>query len=108
MKRGEIVLLAIQGDYGKPRPAVVIQSDLFNAHHPSIAVCPVTSELRDTPLFRLTIEPAPGNGLTRLSQIMADKPITVPRARCKKRIGALEEAQMQRLDRALLMFLGLA
>lgn len=63
MKRGDIVLAVARGDYGKPRPAVVVQSDLFNSTHASLIVCLLTSELVDAPLFRLTIPPSPTNGL---------------------------------------------
>ena len=62
MRRGDLVSIALQGDYGKPRPALVVQSDLF-AEHPSVTILPVTSELRDTPLFRVLIEPTETNGL---------------------------------------------
>ena len=63
--------IALQGDLGKPRPALVIQSDLFD-EHPSVTVLPVTSELRDTPLFRITIEPNAENGLQKPSQVMVE------------------------------------
>lgn len=107
MKRGDIVLIALQGDYGKPRPAVVIQSDLFNEAHPSVVICPITSELRDTPLFRITVEPSAMNGLQRLSQIMVDKPQTVKGTRIGSVIGQLEQDVLQRLNRALIAFLDL-
>jgi len=73
MKRGDLVTVALPGDYGKPRPAVVIQSDLFDAH-PSVTILPVTSELREAPLFCVQVEPTWDNGLRRLSQVMVDKP----------------------------------
>jgi mRNA interferase MazF len=66
MKRGDPVTIALQGDYGKPSPALVIQSDLFD-EHPSVTILPVTSELRDTPLFRITLKPSDENGLSKLS-----------------------------------------
>ena len=79
MKRGDVVTIALQGNLAKPRPALVIQSDLFDAH-PSVTILPVTSDLRDTPLFRIAVEPTPENGLNKPSQVMADKPqIGVPR-----------------------------
>lgn len=71
MRRGDLVTIALQGDLGKPRPALVIQSDLFD-EHPSVTVLPVTSELRDTPLFRITIEPNAENGLQKPSQVMVE------------------------------------
>jgi mRNA interferase MazF len=63
LKRGDVVVVALAGDYGKPRPALVVQSDLFNETHASVTVVPVTSTLVDAPIFRLTVEPSPANGL---------------------------------------------
>ena len=107
MKRGDLVTVALQGDYGKPRPALVIQSDLF-AEHPSVTVLPVTSDLRETPLFRISVEPAPGNGLQRRSQIMVDKAMTVSREKIENPFGCLEDAEMLSVTRALALFLGFA
>ena len=107
IKRGNIVLLALQGDYGKPRHAVVVQSNLFNDTHPSVIICPITSELRDTPIFRITVEPSSHNGLRKLSQIMVDKPRTVKRERLITCIGQLEEEYATRMERALMVFLDL-
>ncbi len=73
MKRGDIVTVAVSGDYGKPRPAVVVQTDLLNDTHASVVVCLVTSALVDAPLLRLSVEPSARNGLQRRSQVMADK-----------------------------------
>ena len=73
MKRGDMVMVAIQGDYGKPRPALVIQSNLFNETHVSVTVAPVTSTIVDAPLFRLTVDPSSSNGMRSISQIMVDK-----------------------------------
>jgi mRNA interferase MazF len=73
MERGDIIICALSGDYGKPRPAVVIQSDLFNPTHASITVCPITSHLIEAPLFRLSLVPNKLTGLTSVSQIMIDK-----------------------------------
>ena len=78
MRRGDPVTITLPGDYGKPRPALVLQSDLFD-QHPSVTVLPVTSALRETPLFRLTLQPDAGNGLRLPSQIMVDKAHTVAR-----------------------------
>lgn len=108
MKRGDLVLIALQGDFGKPRPAVVIQADAFNNTHATIVVCPVTSELVDAPLFRLTVDPSPRNGLRMLSQIMADKPQAVRRSRIGENIGILESEHLARLTRSLMAFLGMA
>ena len=108
MKRGDLVVVAMQGDYGKPRPALVVQSDLFNDSHGSITVIPVTSTIVDTPLFRVTVEPSRRNGLRLVSQIMVDKVITVRRQRLGQTIGRLEEDVMLRVSRALALWFGIA
>ena len=108
MKRGDVVTVAVQGDYGKPRPAVVAQADLFNDTHASITVLPLTSSIVDAPLFRLTIDPSRQNGLTRVSQIMVDEPISVPREKIGKLIGKIGEDAMIRVNRALAVWLGIA
>jgi mRNA interferase MazF len=107
MKRGDLVTVALQGAYGKPRPAVVIQSDLFDAH-PSIAVLPVTSELRDAPLSRIRVEPSAGTGLRQASDVMVDKPQSVPLDKVGEPIGQLTDDTMLRVNRALALFLGFA
>ena len=107
MKRGDIVIVALQGDYGKPRPALIIQSDLFD-EHPSVTILPVTSELRDTPLFRIMMPATVANGLLKTSQAMVDKAQTVPRRRIGKTIGTLDSASMIAVNRALALFLGFA
>lgn len=106
MKRADIVLVALPGDYGKPRPAVIVQRDLFNDTHPSITLAPITSELRDVPLFRITLEPSAANGLRRLSQIMVDKLHTVAWERIGPVIGRVDEPTLARLDRSIMLWLG--
>jgi len=108
VKRGDVVLVAMQGDYGKPRPALVIQSDLFNDTHASIAVAPVTTTIVDAPLFRLTVDPTPSNGLRSVSQIMVDKVVAVRRDRIRKAVGRLDDATMMRVNRAIGLWFGLA
>ncbi len=105
MRRGDLVTVALQGDLGKPRPALIIQSDLFDAH-PSITVLPVTSELRDAPLFRIALVPSDVNGLSRPSQIMVDKPQSISREKIGKVIGRLDDETMLAVNRALAVFLG--
>lgn len=107
MKRGDLVTLALPGAYGKPRPALVIQSDLFDAH-PSVTVLPVTSELREVPLFRIRVEPSRANGLRLVSEVMVDKAHTVARAKVGRRIGQLDDEAMIAVNRALATFLGFA
>jgi mRNA interferase MazF len=108
VKRGDIVLAVARGDYGKPRPAVIVQSDLFNATHSSLLVCLLSTELIDAPLFRLTVSPSPTNGLLHVSQIMTDKLLALPRDRIRERIGAIDDETLLRLSRALALILGLA
>ena len=105
MKRGDLVTIALQGDFGKPRPALVIQSDLFAAH-PSVIVLPVTGELRNAPLFRIQVEPDDHNGLQKTSEIMVDKAQTVPRARIGEPFGHVTDEQMLAVNRSLAVFLG--
>jgi len=107
MKRGDLVTVALQGDLGKPRPALVIQSDLFEAH-PSVTILPVTSDLRAAPLFRIAVNPTPDNGLSQASQVMVDKPQSVARNKIGSLLGHLDDAAMLAVNRALAVFLGLA
>jgi mRNA interferase MazF len=106
MKRGELVTVAVSGDYGKPRPALILQSDVFDLH-PSVTVLPLTSELHDAPLFRITVEAGKASGLTKKSQVMVDKPTTVPRSKVGNRIGQLDGQTMILVEKALRVFLGL-
>lgn len=106
VKRGDVVTVAAKGPYsGKPRPALVLQSDLFSALG-SVTVCLLTTDVLDVPLFRLTVEPS-SNGLQQVSQIMIDKIVTVPRDAIGSRIGALDHELMVRVDRSLAVFLGI-
>lgn len=105
--RGDVVLVVAAGDYGKPRPAVVVQSDLFNDTHASLTVCPITSSLVEAPLFRVPIAPSRTNGLHRESQIMVDKVQTVRRDRVRERVGSLDPAPMTGVEAALKLWLRL-
>jgi mRNA interferase MazF len=108
MRRGDIVTVSAAGDYGKPRPAVVVQSDAFPESHASVIVCQMTSELVDAPAFRVTIDPNAENGLRARSQVMVDKPVTIRRERIGQRLGQLDRAQVARLNVALAFVMGLA
>lgn len=99
--------VAMPGDYGKPRPALVIQADQFGDLG-SVTVLPITSTLIDAPLLRLTVDPLAENGLRTRSQIMLDKPMTVNVERIGQTIGQLDDATMLRVTRSLALFLGLA
>jgi mRNA interferase MazF len=106
MKRGDLVPVVLAGAYGKPRPALVIQSDLF-AQHPSVTILPVTTELRPVETFRIAVNPSPKNGLRAPSQIMVDKAHTIPRDKAGVPFGELETRTMKTVDRSLAVFLGL-
>ena len=108
LRRGDVVTVAAAGDFGKPRPAVVVQSDVFPQEHASVIVCQMTSTLTDAPDFRITIAPSETNSLRRTSQIMADKPVTVRRARINTRLGRLDARDVRRLNRALAFCTGLS
>ena len=108
MKRGEIWTMAGSPGYAsQPRPVVIIQDDAFDATA-SIIVCLVTSEAIQAPILRLPVEPTSDNGLHQTSDLMVDKVVTVPRGRLGQRIGQLGDDDLLRLNRSLLVFLGLA
>jgi mRNA interferase MazF len=106
MKRGDVVTVAAQGDYGKPRPAVVIQTDRLNDIHGTFLVCPVTSHRLDAPLIWIEVDATPENGLRHRSQIMADRIVTIRRGKIGNKIGAIELPTMERLTRTLAMLIG--
>jgi mRNA interferase MazF len=108
MRRGDVVTVAASGDYGKPRPAVIVQTDALPPGLASVIVCPMSSDLTEVADFRITIEPGATNGLRLRSQIMADKPVTIRRERLGQRIGKLSAAEMSRLNVALAFVMGLA
>ena len=108
MRRGDVVTVAATGDYGKPRPAVIVQTDAFPETHASVVICQMTSELTEAPDFRITIDPTTANGLQVRSQVMADKPVTVRRERIGRTIGRLEVEDIGRLGIALAFVMGLA
>lgn len=108
MRRGDVVVVAATGDYGKPRPAVIVQTDAFPETHASVVICQMMSEIVGAPDFRVTVEPSDGNGLRVRSQVMADKPVTAPRGRIGQPIGRLGPDELARLNIALAFVLGLA
>ena len=105
MRRGALVTVAIPGDFGKPRPALVIQSDHFDATA-TITVLLISGTLVEAPLIRLAVDPAPENGLRKRSQIMIDKTMTVRRDRLAEPFGQLDEETMVAVNRSLALFLG--
>lgn len=100
MRRGDIIAVAAPGDYGKPRPAIVIQSDWLKATD-SILVALLTSALVDAPLYRLQLEPSGENGLQATSQIMVDKIIAMPRSKCGPVMGRIDEEGLVALSVAI-------
>lgn len=108
MRRGDICIAAARGIYtGKPRPVVIVQDDRFDATA-SITVCPLTTNPLDAPLTRIDVEVTAATGIEQPSKIMIDKIMTMPRANVHDHLGRLADADLIRLDRALLVFLGLA
>ena len=108
MRRGEVWTVSGGGDYaGKPRPAVIVQDDAFEATA-SVTICVFTSDRTEAPLFRLEVQPHDGNGLQSASRLMVDKITTVAKSKLGKNIGRLDDEDMLRLNRAMLVFLGLA
>ena len=108
MRRGEVWTVAGAGDYaGKPRPVVIVQDDSFEGVD-LLVVCPFTSDTTEAPLFRLPVEPNPGNGLRAACRLMVDKVTPVPKSKMGRRIGSLDAADIIRLNRSILVFLGLA
>jgi len=108
MKRGDVVTVAATGDYGKPRPAVIVQTDALPAAHASVVVCQMTSDCSEAADFRVTIDPTAKNGLRVTSQVMADKPVTIRRERVGRQVGRLDDKDMARLNTALAFVMGLA
>ncbi|HEY0837749.1 MAG TPA: type II toxin-antitoxin system PemK/MazF family toxin [Azospirillum sp.] len=109
MKRGDIVLAAAKGDYGKVRPNLVVQSDLLNPTHASVLICLLeSSHLTGGNIFRIPVPPAAGNGLDRPSEVMVDKVAAIRAERVRQVIGRIDDDTMKAVDRALLVVLGLA
>lgn len=107
MKRGEVWIVSGSGYAGKPRPAVILQDDRFDATG-SVTICVFTTDSTEAPLFRLAFEPDDRNGLSTTSRLMVDRITTVSRQRVGERIGRLSAPELVRLNRAITVFLGLA
>ena len=107
MQRGDLVSVAINGDFDKPRPALVIQSPLF-AKHTSVTVLPITSTLVDAPLLRVTVQASASNGLEKTSQIMIDKAMTLKREKIGSVLGRMNADELTQVERGLAIFLGIA
>ena len=105
--RGSLVTIAIAGNFGKPRPALVVQSDVFDVLQ-SVTVLLISSRLVDAPLLRITIEPDEKNGLKKVSQVMVDKIMTVKSSKIGTQLGYLDSKKMLEIERSLAVFLGIA
>jgi len=108
VKRGNVVTVAMQGDFGKPRPAVVLQSNVFSDIHATVTIALISSEIVQAPIFRLDIEPSEVNGLTMPSQVQIDKIMSIRSEKIGSVIGELNDVMMVRVNRALALWLGLA
>jgi mRNA interferase MazF len=108
MKRGDIYSICAPGEFGKPRPAVIVQTDALNRQQfSSVIICPFTGAITDAPLFRILVEPTPANGLTKKSQIMVDKVLAVPVKRIGEHIGQINDEQILQLNRTLAFVIGI-
>jgi len=105
--RGDFVSIAMQGDFGKPRPALVIQANQFH-EHTSVTVLPVTSTLVAAPLLRITVQPSAENGLQKPSQVMVDKAMTIKRDKVGPAFGRIDADALVEVERCLAVFLGIA
>lgn len=108
MKRGDIYSISAPGEFGKPRPAVIVQTDALNQQQfSSVIICPFTGTIADAPLFRILVEPSPENGLTKSSQIMVDKVMAVAVKRIGEHIGHINDEQLLQLNRTLAFVIGI-
>jgi mRNA interferase MazF len=107
MNRGDLVTVAMQGDFGKARPALVIQADLFS-QSATLTILPITSALLEAPLLRVTVQPSAENGLQKTSQVMVDKAMTVKRDKVGSVFGRVQVQTMVEIERCLAVFLGIA
>ena len=106
MRRGDLTTVVTAGDYGKPRPALIVQVDAYS-ELPSITVLPLTSALHDVPLLQIIVEPGGETGLLQRSQVMVDKATTIPRGKAGRCIGRLDEVTLTKVSQALGAFLGI-
>ena len=106
MKRGDLVTVLFRGDYGKPRPAPVVRSDVYSEID-SVVVLQLTSVVIDKPILRVTIEPNSMNGLRTVSQVMVDKPMSLPVEKIGMAVGHLSDSEMLHITSLLAPFLGI-
>lgn len=107
MKRGDLVTVSLPGAYGKPRPAMVIQSDMF-AEHSSVTLLPFSSHVIDAEIIRVTVQPSEQNGLTKICQVAVDKAQTIPREKVGPTFGKINAKTLEVIERNLSLFMGIA
>ena len=107
MTRGDLVTIAMQGDFGKPHPALIIQANVFS-EHVSVTVLPITSTLVAASLLRVTLQPSAENGLLKPSQVMVDKTLTIKRDKVRALFGRIDVDVLVEVERCLAVFLGIA
>jgi mRNA interferase MazF len=108
LRRGDVLTVVLPGKFGKPRPAVLVQSDLLNPTHSTLLVCPITSFLEEALEFRVDIRPDAGNGLCKASQAMVDKVQAIKREKIGRVVGRLGKDVLAQIDRTLAVVIGLA
>ncbi len=108
MRRGDLITVALQGEHGKPRPALVIQSDLAANLTSTVTIALMTTAALDIPLIRVPVEPSETNGLRQRFYVMIDQTISARTRRCGGAFGHLDDADMLAVNRALALFLGIA
>ncbi len=101
VSRGDVVLGALPGDFGKPRPVLIVQTDLLNETHATMLVCPITSHIGSHKSFRMLVEPATTNGLLKQSEVMVDKVSALAQTRITRKIGTLGSAEMRQVEQIL-------
>jgi mRNA interferase MazF len=108
VRRGDVAVAAVRGPYtGKPRPVLVVQSELFNPTHSSVSVCLITTEFVEAPLFRVALAPGARSGLKKPSQIMTDKIVSIPRDQISSIIGRVDDTTLEQVGVALRRWLAL-
>lgn len=108
MKRGDVVLVVVPSELGRPRPGIIVQADEFSRELSTIFVCPISSDVQESLPLRPIVDARPSNGLRFRSQVMTDKMIALRRDRIRQVIGRIDAKISEQLDRALLVVLGLA
>lgn len=108
MRRGDVVVISLPGDLGKPRPAVIVQVDVLNDNLRTVLLCPISSFSSSPSFFRVSVEPTKENGLRLPSEIMVEKLQAANKSRVGQIIGRFDEQTMQKLARSLMFSLGLA